>query len=56
MNLLLLVAVALAALLFVAVSATMNALFLSSLGRTPIESRLLATVRCLSALRVESGK
>ena len=48
MNLLLLVAVALAALLFIAVSATMNALFLSSLGRTPIECGLLAAVSLAS--------
>jgi hypothetical protein len=38
------VAIALAAALFIAVSATMNALFLSSLGRTPVEVGLLATI------------
>jgi hypothetical protein len=38
------VAIALAAVLFIAVSATMNALFLSSLGRTPIEVGLLAAI------------
>ena len=36
--------VAAAALIFVALSATMNALFLSSLGRTPLEAALLAAV------------
>ena len=44
MNSVLYAAVVIAAFLFVAVSATMNALFLSSLGRTPFESALLATV------------
>ena len=44
MNTILQAAVVIAALLFIAVSATMNALFLSSLGRTPFESTLFATV------------
>lgn len=44
MNHLLATAVILAALMFIAVSATMNALFLSSLGRTAIEAALLAAV------------
>lgn len=37
-----------AALLFIGVSATMNALFLSSLGRTPLEIGLLAAVSLAS--------
>jgi hypothetical protein len=44
MSLVLQVTVGIAALLFIAVSATMNALFLSSLGRTPVEVGLLAAV------------
>ncbi len=44
MSLVLQVTVASAALLFIAVSAIMNALFLSSLGRTPVEVGLLAAV------------
>jgi hypothetical protein len=44
MNLVLYSAVALAALIFIAVSATVNALFLSSLGRTTLEVSLLAMV------------
>jgi hypothetical protein len=39
-----------AAILFVALSATMNALFLSSLGRTPIETVLLGLVSVASDL------
>jgi hypothetical protein len=38
----------LAALMFIAVSAIMNALFLSSLGRTPLEVGLLAAVSLAS--------
>ena len=41
---------AVAAILFVALSATMNALFLSSLGRTAIETSLLALVSVASDL------
>ena len=48
MNIVLQVAVAVAAFVFVAVSATMNALFLSSLGRTPTEVALLAAVSLAS--------
>jgi len=44
MTLVLQLTVALAAMLFIAVSATMNALFLSSLGRSLIEIGLLAAV------------
>lgn len=44
MTLLLQVAVWCAALVFIAVSGAMNALFLSSLGRTPVEAGLLAAV------------
>jgi hypothetical protein len=44
MTLLLQGAVLAAALVFIAVSAMMNALFLSSLGRTPVEINLLAAV------------
>ena len=44
MSLVLQATVAGAALLFIAVSAIMNALFLSSLGRTPVEVGLLAAV------------
>jgi hypothetical protein len=44
MSLVLNATVAGAALLFIAVSATMNALFLSSLGRTPVEVGLLAAI------------
>ena len=44
MSLVLQVTMMLAAVLFIAVSATMNALFLSSLGRTPVEVGLLAAV------------
>lgn len=39
-----------AALVFVAISATMNALFLSSLGRTTVETALLASVSLASDL------
>ena len=48
MNVFLLVAIAAAALVFIAVSAIMNALFLSSLGRTPVEVGLLAAVSIAS--------
>ncbi len=48
MSLVLQVTVASAALLFIAVSAMMNALFLSSLGRTPVEVGLLAAVSIAS--------
>lgn len=44
MTLVLRCAVLLAALIFISVSATMNALFLSSLGRTSVEVSLLAAV------------
>jgi len=44
MSTLLNAAMTLSAALFIAVSATMNALFLSSLGRTPVEVALLAAV------------
>ena len=44
MNFLLQAAVGAAALLFIAVSASMNALFQASLGRTPVEAGLLAAV------------
>ncbi len=44
MSVLLTLVMALAALLFVALSATVNALFLSSLGRTPVEISLLAAL------------
>ena len=48
MSLVLQATVAGAALLFIAVSAIMNALFLSSLGRTPVEVGLLAAVSIAS--------
>ena len=48
MSLILQATVASAALLFIAISAIMNALFLSSLGRTPIEVGLLAAVSVAS--------
>jgi hypothetical protein len=48
MSLVLQVTVAGAAILFIAVSALMNALFLSSLGRTPVEVGLLAAVSIAS--------
>jgi hypothetical protein len=48
MTLLLQAAIVSAALVFVAVSGTMNALFLSSLGRTPVEVGLLAAVSIAS--------
>ena len=48
MSLVLQATVAGAALLFIAVSAIMNALFLSSLGRTPAEVALLAAVSIAS--------
>jgi hypothetical protein len=48
MSLVLQITMAAAALLFIAVSATMNALFLSSLGRTPVEVGLLAAVSVAS--------
>lgn len=44
MSLILTLALSFGAALFVGVSATMNALFLSSLGRTPVEVGLLAAV------------
>jgi len=44
MNIVLTAVTIVAALTFIAVSATMNALFLSSLGRTPLEFALLAAV------------
>lgn len=44
MTLLIQIAVLVAALVFITVSAAMNALFLSSLGRTPVEVSLLAAV------------
>lgn len=44
MSTLLTSALALAATLFIAVSATMNAIFLSSFGRTPVETALLVGV------------
>ena len=44
MSIILTTAMALAAVLFIAVSAAMNALFLGSLGRTPIEVGLLVAV------------
>jgi hypothetical protein len=44
MSLILKIAMAFAACLFIAVSATMNALFLSSLGQTSVEVALLAAV------------
>jgi hypothetical protein len=48
MSLVLQVTVAGAAILFIAVSALMNTLFLSSLGRTPVEVGLLAAVSIAS--------
>ena len=48
MSLILQATVASAALLFIAISAIMNALFLSSLGRTPVEVGLLAAVSIAS--------
>ena len=48
MSLVLQATVTSAALLFIAVSAMMNALFLSSLGRTPVEVGLLAAVSIAS--------
>ena len=48
MNVLLSGAIAAAAVVFIAVSAIMNALFLSSLGRTPVEVGLLAAVSIAS--------
>ena len=44
MSLILKIAIALTATLFIGVSASMNALFLASLGQTPVEIVLLATV------------
>ena len=44
MSLILKIAIAVAAALFIGVSATMNALFLSSLGQTPAEIGLLISV------------
>ena len=44
MSLILKLAIALAAVLFIGISATMNALFLSSLGQTSVEAALLASV------------
>lgn len=54
MSLVLQVTVAGAALLFIAVSATMNAMFLSSLGRTPVEVGLLGAVSIASDI-VKAG-
>ena len=48
MNLMLHAMTIVAALLFIGVSATMNALFLSSLGRTSLEVGLLAAVSIAS--------
>jgi hypothetical protein len=44
MSIILTTSMALAAIVFIAVSATMNALFLSSLGRTPVEVGLLTAL------------
>jgi hypothetical protein len=44
MNFVLQGAVVVGALIFIVVSAAMNALFLSSLGRSPVEMGLLAAV------------
>jgi hypothetical protein len=50
MSKLLTLALAAAAILFIALSATMNALFLSSLGRTPLETGLLGLISVASDL------